>query len=255
MPGVEAAPVVATEIDGEAPGITVAPTALSVPEGGTQNYAVVLDTRPSGAVTVSIARAGDGDLSASTAGLTFTTANWNAAQTVAVTARADDDADNGTATFSHTGSGGDYDGVTGDQVVATEADEDTRGVTVAPTALSVPEGGSQNYTVKLNTRPSGNVTISVANDGGDADLTASATALTFTAANWSTAQTVAVTARADDDADNGVATFSHTPVGGGYDGVAAASVIATEADGDTRGVTVAPTALSVPEGRQPKTTQ
>ena len=245
--GVTIESVVATEIDNEAPGITVAPTELSVPEGGTQNYAVVLDTRPSGEVTVSIARAGDGDLSASATALTFTTANWNAAQTVTVTAQADDDADNGVATFSHTARGGDYDGVAGDQVVATEADDDTRGIAVAPTALSVPEGGSQNYTVKLNTRPSGGVTITVARTG-DADLSASANALTFTTANWSAAQTVTVTAQADDDADNGRAIFAHDASGGGYGSVAAASVVATEIDGDTRGVTVAPTVLSVPEG-------
>ena len=239
--------MVATEIDDETPGITVAPTELSVPEGGSQNYAVVLDTRPSGEVTVAISRAGDGDLSASATALTFTTANWNAAQTVAVTAQADADADNGVATFSHTGSGGDYNGVAGDQVVATEADDDTRGIAVAPTALSVPEGGSQNYTVKLNTRPSGGVTVSIARTG-DGDLSASATALTFTTANWNAAQTVTVSAQADDDADNGRAIFAHEASGGGYGSVAAASVVATEIDGDTRGVTVAPTALSVPEG-------
>ena len=170
------------------PGSRWRPTALSVPEGGSQNYAVVLDARPSDAVTVSIARTGDSDLSTSKTALTFTTANWNAAQTVAVTAVADADADAGEATFAHTASGGGYGTVTVDSVVATEVDGDTRGVTVAPTALSVPEGGSQNYTVKLNTRPSGEVTVSIARTG-DSDLSASTPALTYTAANWSTAQT------------------------------------------------------------------
>ena len=127
-----------------------------------------LNTRPSGNVTVAVARngGGDADLTASATALTFTAANWSTAQTVTVSAATDADGDNGTATFSHTPVGGGYDGVAAASVTATEADGDTRGVTVAPTALSVPEGGSQNYTVKLNTRPSGNVTISVANDGG-----------------------------------------------------------------------------------------
>ena len=121
------------------------------------------------------------------------------------------------------------------------------GVTVVPTALSVPEGGSRNYTVVLNTRPSGNVTVAVGSSG-DGDLSASANALTFTTANWGTEQTVTVSAAQDSDALAGEATFTHTPSGGGYAGVAAASVVATEIDDETPGVTVAPTVLSVPEG-------
>ena len=247
--GVVAASVVATEIDDETPGITVAPTELSVPEDGSQNYTVVLDARPSGNVTVAVARnsGGDSDLSASTSALTFTTGNWNAAQTVTVSAQPDDDADNGTATFSHTVTGANYGGVEAASVAATEADDDIRGVAVDPTVLAVSEGGNQNYTVKLNTRPSGEVTVSVTRTG-DGDLSASATALTFTTANWNAAQTVTVTAQADDDADNGRAIFAHDASGGGYGAVTAASVVATEIDDETRGVTVAPTALAVPEG-------
>ena len=202
-------------------------------------------------MTISVANdGGDADLTASATALTFTTGNWNTAQTVTVSAATDADADNGTATFSHTPVGGGYSGVAAASVVTTEADVDTRGVAVAPTALSVQEGGSQNYTVKLNTRPSGEVTVSIARTG-DGDLSASANALTFTTANWSAAQTVTVSARTDDDGDNGRAIFAHDASGGGYGAVAAASVVATEVDGDTRGVAVAPTSLSVPEGGKP----
>ena len=106
--------------------------------------------------------------------------------------------------------------------------------------------------MKLNTRPSGGVTVSIARTG-DNDLSASATALTFTIANWNAAQTVTVSARADDDADNGRAIFAHDASGGGYGAVAAASVVATEIDGDTRGVTVAPDGAVGSRGRQPCT--
>ena len=45
--------------------------------------------------------------------------------------------------------------------------------------------------------------------------------MTFTTANWNTAQTVTVRAVADDDAATEMATLLHTAAGGGYDDVSA----------------------------------
>ena len=228
------------------------PKTLSITEESTATYTVVLDTLPTGAVTVSVAKQSGGDpsLTVSATALTFTTDDWSTAQTVTVSAADDVDSTNGAATFIHSASGADYGSVVIDSVTATESDNDTPGVTVSPTELPVAEGSTASYTVALTTQPTADVTVSLSRSG-DSDLTVSTTALTFTTADWDTAQTVTVTAADDDDAADGTATIAHTAssADSGYDGIAItiASVTATEADDDTVGVTVDPETLTVPE--------
>ncbi len=116
--------VTATEIDKD----VVVPVVLSVsgapvtvPEGGTRTFQVQLASAPSGPVTVTVARAsGDADLTvAGGATLSFTTANWNAPQTVTLAAANDADNVNGTASFRVSAAG-----ATDVLVAATEADKD-----------------------------------------------------------------------------------------------------------------------------------
>ena len=103
--------------------------------------------------------------------------------------------------------------VTADTV--TIADDDTRGVDVSLTALAVSEGDSAAYTVVLESAPTDAVTIAVSVTG-DSDVTASPETRTFTAGDWSTAQTVTVRSAADDDAADDTATVSHAVSGGDY---------------------------------------
>ena len=221
-------------------------------EESTATYTVVLDTLPTGAVTVTVAKTagGDPDLTVSATALTFTTDDWSTAQTVTVTAADDVDGTNGAATFTHSASGADYGSVVIDSVTATEDDNDTPGVTVNLEELPVTEGSTASYTVALTTQPTASVTVSLSRSG-DSDLTVSTTALTFTTADWNTAQTVTVSAAEDDDAAAGTATITHTAAStdGDYNGIAItiASVTATEDDNDTVGVTVTPKTLSVTE--------
>ncbi|MET9856510.1 glycoside hydrolase family 9 protein [Streptomyces sp. NPDC006450] len=100
------------------------------------------------------------------------------------------------------------------------------GVQVAPAAVTVPEGGSAPVGVRLSAAPAQSVTVTVARNSGDQDLSA-ATTLVFTPANWATAQQVSVSAAQDADASPGSATFT---VGG--PGVQSATFTATEADDD-----------------------
>ncbi len=89
------------------PGVTVTPTALRVEEGGSASYTVVLDTPPSGDVTV---RVGGASSAVSLAGapLTFTTGTWDTPQRVTVTGVRDEDTAGATATLTHSASGGGY---------------------------------------------------------------------------------------------------------------------------------------------------
>ena len=251
---VTASSVTATESDNDAAGVTVNPTALAVAEGDSVKYSVVLKTQPSDDVTiaVSLAAGSDEDITVSDESLTFTTETWSTAQDVWVKAAEDDDAVAGVATIEHSVSGGDYNSVTASSVTATESDNDTAGVTVKPTTLAVTEGSNAKYTVVLDTKPSGDVTIDISlASGSDADITVSDESLTFTPETWSTAQEVTVSAAADNDAVRGAATIEHTASGGDYGSVSVASVTATELETGTqdapKGIKVTPTALMVAE--------
>ena len=255
--GVSVSSVTVTEADNDAAGVTVTPTALSVPEGSNAKYTVVLNAQPSADVTISLsfASGSDEDITVDKTSLAFTPDNWNAAQEVTVSAAEDTDTANGTATIDHMVSGGGYDNVSVSSVTVTEADNDAAGITVTPTTLSVPEGSNAKYTVVLDAQPSANVTISVSfASSSDEDITVDKTSLAFTPDNWDAAQEIIVLAAEDDDALNGVATIEHSASGGGYDNVSVSSVTATEADNDAAGVTVTPTALTVPEGSNVKYT-
>ena len=248
-----------------ASGLTVSETELTVPEGGSASYTVRLVTQPTADVTIEVERAtGDEDLTASPDTLTFTNSNWSVQQTVTVSAAEDDDGANSTAQFGHKviSPGTVYHGIPTPGVKATEDDNDTLGVIVSPTALSVPEGGSATYTVRLGTKPSNDVTVQATEDQrNDADLTVSSdtdtdididsVTLAFTNLNWNTEQTVTVTAAEDADEVDGVAIFSHTTASFDefYDSIAVYPVTATEADNE-KVVTVAiQTQLSAPVGR------
>ena len=231
------------KVDGLVRSVDVSSGTLTVTEGATATYAVKLGKAPSADVTVAIARntSGDTDLSVNPASLTFTPSNWDTEQTVTVSAAEDTDNTNGSASFTHTASSTDtgYDGLTA-SVVVTEEDNEGPGVLVSKEALTVRETTPGTYRVQLRTEPSANVTVAITRDsGGDADLSVSPTSLTFTSGNWSTGQTVTVTARGDTDSSYGSASFTHTAssTDTGYAGLTA-SVMVTAYEVVTRTGTV-----------------
>ena len=115
------------------------------------------------------------------------------------------------------------------------ADDDEAGVVASPAALTLAEGGTQTYTVALASEPTGSVAVTVSSD--NEDVTAGGP-LTFTASDWSTAQTVTVTAAQDGNATDDTATLTNTAEGGGYDGESA-DVAVTVADDETAPAAIA----------------
>ena len=246
---VTAADVEVTIIEDDTTGVTISITALEISEGDTGHYTIVLDTEPAADVTVEIQVPENAKIAVSPLTLTFTADNWNTPQTVAVTAAQDDDAiDDDPVTITHIVSGGDYEDVTAAGVEVTITEDDTAGVTISTDALEVSEGSSQSYTLVLDTEPAADVTVEIQMPE-DAEIAVSPLALTFTAANWNTPQTVAVTADQDDDAiDDNPVTLTHAVSGGDYEGVTAADVEVTIIEDDTTGVTISITALEISEG-------
>jgi len=100
-------------------------------------------------------------------------------------------------------------------------------IVTSAAAVSVPEGGSATVGVKLSAAPTANVSVTVARSAGDTDITVTPATLTFTTANWSTAQNISIAAAEDADNTNGTATVTLSATG-----YTSASISATESDND-----------------------
>ncbi len=249
-----------TVTDNDTPSLVLDPTSLTVAEGGSGTYTVKLATQPTASVTVTVGGTSstdvtvdtDGDTGGNQSTLTFTTGTWNTAQTVTVTAGEDNDNTNDEVTLTHTAANGGYGSVTGN-VAVTVTDDDTAGLVLDPTSLTVAEGGSGTYTVALATQPTGTVTVTVAGASGDVTvdtnpgMNGDQSTLEFTTTTWSTAQTVTVSADEDDDTTNDSATLAHSASGGGY-GSVTGSVAVTVTDDDT--VPTAPAGFTAAAGNQ-----
>jgi hypothetical protein len=68
-------------------------------------------------------------------------------------------------------------------------------ILATPAQVSVQQGGTGTFAVKLSSAPASNVTVAVARTSGNSGLSVkSGASLTFTPSNWSTAQTVTLAA-------------------------------------------------------------
>ena len=196
-------------------GVTVSPIVLTVPEGSTATYTVVLTSQPTATVTVTV----------------------SAAQ--------DDDAEADEAVLSHAVSGGDYASETASSVDVTVGDDETASTAVALSVnpASVDEGaGATSVTVTgtLDGAPrTADTTVTVpvgASGDGAAEGTDYATVadLTLTIDAGETTGTATFTLTpTDDDVDEGDETLSVTGTTTATD-LTVTATTATIVDDDTR---------------------
>ena len=242
--------------DDDTRGVSLSTAELAVGENASATYTAVLDSEPTGDVSIAFA-SNNTDVTVTTENtdndLTFTPVNWDTPQTVTVAAADDADTADDEASVSHTVSGADYgvNGVTAAPVAVTVRDGDSVGVAVSERTLTVPEGGQATYTVVLDAQPSATVTVRPL-VSGDGDVTVSPATLRFNAASWDTPQTVTVRAREDGDSTDDAATVSHTVEGAA--GLAARDVEVTVRDNDQAStgiaLTVSPEAVDEQRGRR-----
>ena len=175
-----------TITDDDARGVAVSETELTIPEGESDSYTVVLGSEPTEAVTVTVNGSDGTHLTAPSEGrvLTFTAQNWNAPQTVTVTAPADTDAvvppD---VELTHTVAGGDYAGASAGSVTVRTTELTVPELTLSPSAATVSEsvgGAGQTFTVTLSVASSETVTVAYATSDGTAAAGADYTAASGT---------------------------------------------------------------------------
>ena len=257
--------IVVTVTDNDVPHLVVAPTALSVTEGGSATFTVKLGTQPSAGGTLTFA-SNNPDVTFSATSLSYfnndshQTQGWDKVRTVTVHAASDNDIGDDTATLTVTASGGDYEGKTA-TIAATVTDTSTPALVLSTGTLSVNEGASTTYTVALAAKPTGPVTVAIGSNNADVTVdTDTGTSfnqnrLTFNATGsnlWSTAQTVTVNARGDADTASEAVTLTHTASGGGY-GTVRKTLSGTVTDDGKKTVAFAQTNYSVIEGKGPVT--
>ena len=228
------------------PTVSLSLDPQTIDESGATNVSTVtasLNRASSRAITVTVsaspgnrAVAGDYTLSANKT-LTIAAGTRSSTGTVTITAVDNQAASaNKSVTVSGTASGG---GVSNPaDVTLTIRDDEGRSLVLNPRTVTVPEGGSAGYTVKLATEPTASVTVAITGQA-QTDLTLSGTSLTFTASTWNVAQTVTVNAGHDTDSANDTATLTHTASGGDY-GSVTGTVAVNTTDDDT-----VPTAMTL----------
>ena len=114
--------------DDDTPAVVLTPGAIAMEESQEATYAVKLATEPTVTVTVTISGHAGTDLTLSGTtltnnALTFTSTNWDTAQTVTVAGAHDPDSISDVETLIHTASGGEYAGVESTLRVAVNDDD------------------------------------------------------------------------------------------------------------------------------------
>ena len=235
------APKTLTITDDETtPTVTLTLTPTSIGEKGGVSTVTASMNRPSSeAVAVTVSVPVSGDVTQSGTILAIAASTTTSTGTVTITAVNNDvDAPNKEITVSGSASGGRGVAAPASKTL-TITDEDTRGVTVSTGNLTVTEGSSANYTVKLDTEPTGDVIIAV-NVPSGSEVSVDDETLRFTTSNWNSPQTVTVRAEADEDAvADAPVTLSHTVSGNDYQGVSADNVTVTIIESNVPTLTIA----------------
>jgi hypothetical protein len=230
-------------VDDETPQAVLDAGWIVVPEGGAAPVRVRMTCDPGQATAVRVRFAeGDRDLSVvGPADLQFDSANWNVWQTVTLAAAEDLDGYEGSARFTVETAG-----KATIEFVAVEREKDPSGIAILTSASTcqVQECRTGSFQVKLSGPPPAPVVVQVARVSGDPDITVvSGSSLAFDADTWNTWQPVTLAAAQDPDVEAGEAVIECL-----ISGVAQATVLAVESDGDRVTFECDTWAVFVPEG-------
>ena len=176
--------------------------------GGTAKFNVVLTLKPDAAVTIALRSSNINEGTISTDSLTFTTENWNQAQTVTITGVDDNDVVDGNAMYSiitqpSESADLDYAGIdpVDVQVVNIDADQSPPDIFVSNISGPTSEDGlTASFSVVLSDQPNSQVSIDLSSSD-TTEGTISPAILIFSTSNWNQAQIVTMTGRNDNEVD------------------------------------------------------
>lgn len=233
--------VAITATDNDLQGLQVTATSISVTEGSTMMLGVRLRQDPVGPVTVSAASLDSAVIGLiGTTSFSFNSGNYSSYQYVTVDALQDNDlaTQTGTVRFASVSPALMAD------VTVTKPDEDVQAIDTTVSSVTVLEGATAQFGVRLRYEPAGSVTVQVASaDGAKATTSGN---LTFGPGDYATFQTVTVTGTPDDNLTGETVAINLTSPGN----APPRAVNATVNDDDTQAILGAPASISLTEGQQ-----
>jgi FG-GAP-like repeat/RTX calcium-binding nonapeptide repeat (4 copies) len=252
---------------GTSAGFTITPiSGLKTTEaGGTATFTVKLNSKPTATVAIGLNSSEKTEGTVSPASLNFTPTNWETPQTVTVKG-VDDKVNDGDKIYTiitqpAVSADKKYDKLNPSDITLTNTASITptptpptpnpnptptptptptplAGITVSPTTglTTTENGGTDKFTVKLNSQPTANVTIDLISSNV-AEGAMSPVSLSFTPDNWSTPKTVTVKGvddkKKDGDQNYQIITSPAISTDRNYNSLNAADVKVTNKDGYT----------------------
>jgi hypothetical protein len=224
-------------VDDLGTNLVVSASNLTVLEGNTAVFNVRLASAPAVPVTVTVTASDPSAVATTPTTLTFTPANYATAQSVTAFAVPDADVAPEMVVISLQAPG-----LPTALVTVFVQDVNMQGLVVTPATLSVVEGGTATFTVRLAAQPPANVVVNVASSDGSA-VTATPAMLVFTPASWNVAQIVTLTGVQDADLVDEAATITlSSPF------APSAAVAVTVTDDDVQSIQVNVTSVTLVEG-------
>lgn len=224
----------------DVPGFTTTPATLNIDEGnGSGMIAIKLNKAPVSPVTLKI-NSNNSNVTLSTNSLTFNSSNWALPRNVTVTGVENNTTGNTnsllTVSIDKPTTDDAFDNLANQTVDVTILDNEVPNISIDKTVISFNEkNGTDKYHLKLSSAPTSDVTIKVLTT----DVTVSPSTLTFTSANWDTAQEVTLTS-IDNNIVDGTRTYvvKHevTSTDTDYNAKTISDVVVTIADDDIEAV-------------------
>lgn len=236
-----------SNIDNDSPNILVSPTkgGVTSEDGDSMTFTVVLASRPKANVTIPVSSSDEGEGTVSTSSLLFTPSNWSSKQSVTVTG-VNDSAVDGSPTYTvvlgnPTSTDTDYADINPPDVELTNTDNDTAGFVVSDAAGHTTEGGgTTTFTIRLTSKPTADVTISLTSSAPAEGTVAKS--VTLTSSDWDTPHVITVHGENDDVQDGPqpytILTGLSSSADANYDMKVVKDVSITNDDNDTAGYTI-----------------
>ncbi|MBF0286917.1 MAG: S8 family serine peptidase, partial [SAR324 cluster bacterium] len=173
-------------------------------------FSVVLNSRPTSDVTISLSSSDSTEGTVSPASFTFTSGNWFIPLTATVTG-VDDTLTDGdisfTITLTASSSDSIFNSITPGDISVTNQDNDSAGLEISNINDTITEeANAAIVTAKLNTAPTSDVTMNISSSD-TTEATVYPSTLTFTSVNWNGLQEIEVTG-VDDNSQDGNQAFN-----------------------------------------------
>ena len=258
--GLDAPDVPATNVDNDSAGISVSPVTSpnngnTKERGASASFTIALNSQPTADVTIALSSTDTTEGTVSPASVTFTAANYAAPQKITISP-VDDQVADGTQPYSiniapaMTNDRSGYAGLDADDVMLSNIDDDSAGITATIKSNVVTSsgqvattegGGTATLSISLNSQPTGDVTIPLSSSNPNEGVIAKSQVV-FTAANYASIQTVSITgvddAAADGDQLYSIVIGAATSADNGYDKMDVGDLAVTNIDDDSAGLSV-----------------